>query len=382
MNKYKFFLNSILNEISIEEDILKRINRQNIAYVPTRTIKLLPLLDKYKVGKYFYLIINYIYLIVAPFFYFYKLLKWLKPNKELTIDSCLKIKKKVILLSTSRAYPLSKKIFNSEDILYIDINQNTILSESNYLHIKSILGYLDYFKAFFFSVIGLFYVLIHLKDKSSLLQTYVAYDWFLIFIALNKIKPQVDEVIFANHYDRWATMFDQLFESKKIVLIQHGILSKSLRLKYKLKNLDVIYRFNQQSEDLFKTFFISDNIYFKTLDTSIILQTINSAVKSILIIGQPHSIRQEIEIILDLIRNSDYDIYIKPHPLFATIEYESIEGVNLIRDKTFFPKVDLALSYESTLGLEYENSGVKVLWYKKLNKSQLINEIRQIFEEK
>ena len=379
MNLNKVFFNAVLNEISIEKDILVRIKRDDLNYVPVRVLKSLPLLDRYKIKKPLYFVINICYLGVVPFFYAYKLIKSLISSKRYYNPVLsYRIKRKVVVLANSRVYSLFQKINSDKNVTYFDVNQDFTPSESNHVSVKNILNYSDYFKAYIFSIASVVYTFVHLKDKANLLQTYMAYDWFLTYIALDKIKQDIDEVIFANHYDRWATMFDQLFISKKIVLLQHGLLPKDLELSYKLQNIDVIYRFNIASEELFKKLFKCKEVEFEKLDSTISLQEVDSNEKSILIIGQPQSMDREIDIIRTLKKGTSYEIYIKPHPLFATIAYESIEGIHLIKDKNFFPRVDLALSYESTLGLEYESSGVKVLWYKDLNKSQIINEIKNI----
>ena len=69
-------------------------------------------------------------------------------------------------------------------------------------------------------------------------------------------------------------------------------------------------------------------------------------------------------------------IYIKPHPLNDQNAYDTLMGVDIIKDKSYFPRVDLAISHSSTLGLEYEASNVKVVWTADREQSDILNEIK------
>ena len=52
------------------------------------------------------------------------------------------------------------------------------------------------------------------------------------------------------------------------------------------------------------------------------------------------------------------------------IKKTSNETINMINDKSFYPKVDIAITYNSTLGLEYEASGISVVWLDKISLKQ------------
>ena len=160
-----------------------------------------------------------------------------------------------------------------------------------------------------------------------------------------------------------------------IVLIQHGILPDTLHLHYKLKNINEIYYYNEKSKAIFKEIFDCKDVKFKKFVLSLNLSDIKSDKKTILIIGQPHSIDMEINIAKSLI--DDYELYIKPHPLYSNKKYKSIKGVKIITDRNFYPRVDLALCYESTLGLEYEASGINVIWWKGLDIKNIFNVVNR-----
>ena len=73
---------------------------------------------------------------------------------------------------------------------------------------------------------------------------------------------------------------------------------------------------------------------------------------------------KEIEVIKDL-SSKNVNLYVKPHPSDNPNSYEKLLVNNnfLLLDKGDYLKVDLVISYISTLATEYENNGVQVLRY-------------------
>jgi len=371
---FNTFYNAIANEICVDNNILKRLNKNHLKFTPVRSILTVDLVEKYKINLFLYSILCILFVLFSFLYFLIKLFKNLEINGS---NQNIKLNENVILVANSRVDYLYKKLNLKEKVTYININQ---LPKTNYISYKQFLNSSDYLLAFIFSVVSVFYLLYKLKNKTDILQAYVVYDWALVYISLSKVKKGVKKVYFANHYDRWAVMFDQLFKDKEVVLIQHGILPDDLQLEYKLKNLRTIYYYNKKSKVLFEKMFNINNVKFEKLNLSLNLSNIGSTKKSILVIGQPHVIDKEIDIINALKKKYKdiYVIYIKPHPLYSFKKYKSIKDVTVIEDRDFYPKVDLALCYESTLGLEYEASNVNVLWWKNMNLNQIIKEIEKI----
>lgn len=364
------FYKSICNEIDAEENFLYRINR-NLNFVPVRVIKTLKYIDKFRINNFFYSLICIFLFLLFPIYFLFKIR--LKINKTFFFGN---VKKNLVLVADNRIESLYKKInlLDKESTTFLNINQKNKL---NYVKLNNLISYKVFIKSYIYSVISLFYVLSRLSKKSNILQLYVAYDWFKTYFALEKLVPYSENIFFSNHYDRWSTMFDNLFGSKNLILIQHGVLPEDLFLSYKLKNLKTIYCFNNKSKKKFSKLFECDNTIFKTFNLRLNLTPVYSNKKTVLIIGQPHSVEREIEIIDKL--KKTYTVYVKPHPLYNNSKYD-IKGVELISDKEFFPKVDIALNYESTLGVEYEASGVKLLWFKEMSNQQILEKITKIIE--
>lgn len=367
---FEIFYDAVIDEISIEKDILKRLDKSNLEFIPLRSIKTIPLIEKYNINLFIYSILCILFILFSPIYFLLRLFKNLEISKA---NQDTQVNENLILVANGRVDYLYNKLSKKEEIKYININQD---SKKNYISYKKFLKLSDYFLAYIFSLISIFYLLYKLKNKTDILQVYMAYDWFLVYMSLNKLKENIKKVYFGNHYDRWAVMFDQMFNDKEIILIQHGVLPDDLQLEYKLKNIDTIYYYNDKSNILFEQIFNLKNVQFEKLDLSLTLSNIKSDKKTILIIGQPHSINMEIEIIKLL--KDKYEVYVKPHPLFSSEKYKNIEDVTIIDDRNFYPKVNLALCYESTLGLEYEASGIKVFWWKNININDVIIYVKKI----
>ncbi len=371
MNIYKVYYHSIMNEINIDQEVMTRIYNTKLKFTPLRTIKTFKYIQKYKISKSIYLIINILFFSLYPFITLGEMIHKYISRCKLSIK--IQNQQYMALNSHHKLIDLIQKNNIKKEILFLDIKDNYCHKQKNHIHISQILSTKDYIIAYAYSIIGIIYLLFKLKHKTDILQGYVSYHWFLTYIGLQKISKNINTVYFSNHYDRWSVMYDNLFKKNILILMQHGILPSKLLLTYKLKNINYIYIFNQQSHNIFNTLFNNSNVHYIQMDYQIQLTDTSTSQFSILIIGQPQSIEKEIEIIKSI--NDKYYIYIKPHPLFSNSEYKDINNTFLIEKKDFFPKVNLALSYESTLGYEYMSAGIDVLWWKDMDLENILFEI-------
>lgn len=358
------FYNSVCNEIDAEENFLRRIDKK-LNFVPVRVVKSIKYIDKFHINKFFYTLLCISLFFLFPLYFLLKI-RFNFKNEYKFYDIT-----NMILVADNRIESLCKKISELKDLemVFININQP---SKDYYIDIDSFISIKIIIKSYIYSVVSLFYMIVKLKRKTDFPQVYVAYDWYKTYFILEGFTSYSDNIYFSNHYDRWSTMFDFLFEDKRLILIQHGILPDDLTLTYKLKNLKKIYHFDEKSKEIFMKLFECNNSNFGIINLKIKLTPIESYKKTILIIGQPHSMEREIEIIESI--KELYSVYVKPHPLYDNSKYK-INGVKLILDRDFFPNVDIALTYESTLGLEYEVSGVNVLWWKEMTNQEIFDTI-------
>ena len=71
------------------------------------------------------------------------------------------------------------------------------------------------------------------------------------------------------------------------------------------------------------------------------------------------------------------NLYIKPHPKDNAEIYKALKSSSfIILGANEFPKVDIVISYQSTLGVKYEQAGVKVLWYDAIGTKSCIEYVK------
>lgn len=198
-----------------------------------------------------------------------------------------------------------------------------------------------------------------LKDKNlskHIMQNYVAFRWILVRVALSRLEGS--SFYTAEHFDRWAVMADRL---KNLTLIQHGALggiSKNTEfpfaLYYKLKNVRHLFIFNQQAEKIFVESILERlPLKISNFKLSIELQEVNDDKLSVLFIGHTLCENFQIALFQKIVERKEVLVFYKPHPLSNSSESISKQGWKVIKDKTFFPRVDIVVSYPSTLVDEY-----------------------------
>lgn len=208
-------------------------------------------------------------------------------------------------------------------------------------------------------------------------------DWFIYFYMTCKI-PDGSNVCFCNQQDKWVPLLDSIDGCKK-VFIQHGTemiryeanADKStmkylsnlgcwvMDMPYKYKNVDLAYVFTHDE-------FLALNaaIFRCSPECCIIgyemkLTNISTQKNSVLIVGYFREYGEYEKRVVDLLKNEELDIFIKNHPTVDVSVYsiyDDISNIHIINEPVF-PKVDLVISYESTLALEYESYGIKVIYY-------------------
>lgn len=225
--------------------------------------------------------------------------------------------------------------------------------------------------------------LVLLSDRSLrpwVIQGYVAFKWFLVRLAVDKIEGTV---VTAEHYDRWAVLADRsVMRSKRntkkiknLVLIQHGVMSDLsassgqvgmiLDLPTRLESVDFLYCYNDREKLAFMKDVISPDCL--NIKTSLFQMPFNvdslkdSRMPSVLFVG--HSICESFHVSLlsKICEQCECDIYYKPHP--KTKMSSELYGFKwtVIGDEKFYPKVDLLISYPSTLVEEYRSIGIDAI---------------------
>ena len=219
-----------------------------------------------------------------------------------------------------------------------------------------------------------------------ILQTYTAFRWFLVRIVVDKFKG---EIVIGEHYDRWAVLTDRSIREQQrslgrksinLSLLQHGLVEPiysnesfvSKDLPAKLSRVTSLFVYNETQLEIFLNFFLSGQASNKLfLDVNFFEPTIQISPitkkrkLSILFVGHSMCENYQQELFEKLTKVTDFDCFYKPHPQARPLS-QSIKENDwfFIKDPLFFPAVDMLISYESTLVLEYKIHNVPAVIHK------------------
>lgn len=282
--------------------------------------------------------------------------------------------KKVLIVATRRALDQIEKIKNQklipDDFLFFGTCKD--IEHPKNKGIYHHLNLIDLLKAYFFSVF--LYKKLKIKGIDKM-HTIFSQDWLHSYIILNK-SEYLEEIWFANHFDRWALLFNH-YNCKKKVLIQHGILNEFTNPPNLIDKINYAYLIHKNQKDLFTKSVIKNNFNFETLNPNLVLTNLaNSEKLNVLIIGNIGLYIDYEYALISKLEKSEVNLFLKPHPVLTNenyLKWKEKYSFTLIEDSTFFPKVDLVVSYESTLGLEYSQLKIDVLYYKKYSVENIIS---------
>lgn len=368
LSRIALFQKAIENEISIDKDVLDRLGVTSLGFVPVRPLKTLRFIEKYRVGSGLYFVAAIFFQLAFPLYCFFVMLKRIRASSR---HARRGVERNLVLVANGRIEFLFSKLNAGGNVSFLNINQGP---REGRVEFCGVLNKFDYLAAYYYSCVAGFLFFFRCRDKRDSLQAYVAFDWFIVFAAIVAIRDGVGTVYFANHYDRWAVLFDSLFEGKNIILLQHGVLPEKINLPYRLRNVRKIYVFDERSKGLFDRICVAQNVDYELLDISLPLKDLNVGRRTVLIIGFPYVMDLEVEVAQALA--AFFKVLIKPHPLYDSSGYRRAQDATLIESRDFFPRVDVAVCYSSTLGLEYEASGIRVVWWQDKKVSEIVEMVR------
>jgi len=340
-------LGCLKNESNIDRMTLERsLNWNTNLHIP-RSVNIVSNLKKYRIKKEYYsilaFVINMLFLIFWP----------------------------VILIFLF--IPITRIEFNKKSISgtiilgQLNLVKNYIGDNDIYfLHPRSLLSYLnsnERIKLLFFCLFS-FYKII-LRDYKLASQCYVLPELVGVHIVLDKTR--FNELIFTNHYDRWATLFDQ-FDTANLKQIQHGQLLMSKKIPVSLKNIRSLVVNDKKSLLMFEKYILERkpkevSVKQKTINIEGIKSKVNFKT-SLLLVGTPLNYELENKFVDNVLKTSnDILVLIKPHPRFPITNYKSLikrlnsKNVEIIN---YYPNVDKVVGLESSLCEEYRSLGYEV----------------------
>ena len=385
---YNYFLSyvgALSNEFALDEFFYKQLNvdAKKFGFCP-RPSSSLPMLK----GRFFFVLyfkIIFPLLAFIAYFLFFSLFLFYYIFKAFTnsFKGSIGFVNVYFLVFCER----SLDVFSSYDVngnsyKYVFINAKASINNANSVDILQLVSLKDVFLAYFLSVASLFYVFFNRRMHHWTLQTYTAFKWFIVYRALSKIKQ--GELVCAQHYDRWAVISDQLVtrsrllnpnDPLKLTMMQHGYLGNlnnqldTLILPYKIKSATTVYVYDQKSADYFTQNIIDSQAgslkpeyqYFTPPIQLIDVKIEDTA--TVLIVGNPVCEQFHVSLFLKIKTDCDSNvlIYYKPHPLNPSSVAMKQVGWVYVEEKNFFPKVNVLVSYPSTMIIEYSAHGIKTI---------------------
>ena len=211
------------------------------------------------------------------------------------------------------------------------------------------------------------------RKRDCFFRSYSSFEYLLTCCFVKNTENDNDFVYF-NTFDRWAVLFCNV--KSKSIFIQHGSLTDDILIKVGTPS-EAYYISTAQKDILERNLFKYTPAIVKyrpSLKLTNLSNVRSNGKKNVLLVCCNRCLNEEWEIVKTV--SPLVNIYIKPHPADthnpAYLTMASTYG-GVIVEKSEYPKVDIVISYESTLADEYEDVGVKVIRYEKLgNLSDII----------
>lgn len=230
----------------------------------------------------------------------------------------------------------------------------------------------DIFNSFVSAIATVFIVIKKYGNRDILFRAYSSFSYFLTccFVENNK---KTNRFIYYSTYNRWAFVFCQ--KDIDSIFIQHGVIFD--RNYIRVGSATIAYYINEEQRKIFETqLFTSAPVfggYRPHMEFTSNEKLLCNGKINLLIVGVNFYMDKQREIIKSLCNETN--IYVKPHPRDTNIEdYNELAKKYgcVVLEKKDYPKVDVVLSYASTLADEYKLVGVRVLRY------DLITDMNQI----
>lgn len=401
------YLQATKNEIAIDSEIYRLcgVSPKTLGYLP-RPSKILRFVKKRELlfgiavaaGRFFWLVGGFLIYFVGQFIVS---MTKLRHFGRVVLPSY----NAWALITSDRSYEsISSAEVTSDKVLWVKLPGIDVKVQEEFgasIDIPCLLTFSDYKKALFLSVMATCTMVRSSKLRPWALQSYTAYKWFCVYLALGKLKAA--KILMSNHFDRWAVLVDSMVgcscgrvvdDSRlhtSLTLIQHGEVKALDRgdnahqlpftLHRKLNAINSLVVYDDESADIFKRSVISRRCVEKGLDVSfytkrILLQPVgDSNIFNILFVGHPACEQFQIALYLKLRSFNGIKAYYKPHPSAGMGDFALKQDWYIIQDKKIFPDVDLLISYPSTLIREYAHHGISAVVHPLSAKDEDLNPI-------
>jgi hypothetical protein len=303
-----------------------------------------------------------------------------KSSKKLSLKEIPLMDGAVLALSTRVCDVITPSIFPGLPKAWVTLPwapQHRLPRDAKEFSLMSLVNWRDLFEAYLDAVYATYKMAEDSVRLNWVLQSYTAFRWFLVRRVVDRIAGTL---VMAEHFDRWAVLVDRSVQlackqslSKRLVLIQHGALGglggnsqavKFMSLPARLTSVGELYVYSKQEEESFRTMVLERHgsacplsvQYFKP---NISLHgSVEATTQRVLFVGHPLCEKFHVSVFKVLHEMLAIEAFYKPHPKAPMSTAMADVGWKIIDNVTLFPRVELLISYPSTLVIEYEGAGI------------------------
>lgn len=371
---YEHVSYSVQNEVAVNDYYMELLGGRNVRYGFPGVSKL----SAYKLDSWFVKVSLFLLYFFWPIFFsplvsFYFLIKSLR--FKLGLKKCPgNVLPHVLLFVSGNTTEsvLKKAVGENNAVLYRPRQKKEMVRERGFdsLQLLSVLNLLGvYWKSVCYTIRFSY----DRRFSSNRLYSVFFFDLIVVARAFEKVG-ELDALYTGDHFDRWAVLLDLISGDNarigKFSVVQHGGLKDSngrfpIKLAVKLKSVDYLYCFDEDSYCIFKSLIIDSKKEFsvKYFKNSIALSEVTDFYGvTILIVGNALCFDFHVAMYKSLFVffGGNLRVFYKPHP---TQELKNIDNIDwqVILDSHFFPNVDLVISYPSTLVEQYREHNIPVI---------------------
>lgn len=233
----------------------------------------------------------------------------------------------------------------------------------NEINILSVVTFADVLRSVVLSWITIWTLYSKYRKRDPLFRSYSSFAYYLVCCFVKRTDEK-NCYLYYNTYDRWAFL---MCNTDGSIFVQHGKLMDQLSF-IKVGTPQMAYYLSEKQRNILERILFKgtpqDVRYRKPMEFSCNDLLLDNGKKNVLLVCWNNNIEKEWKICSLL--HKEYNLYLKPHPgdkdnpAYSNMakKYQSI-----IIPKSGYPKVDVVISYDSTLAEEYEDVNVKVIRY-------------------
>lgn len=231
------------------------------------------------------------------------------------------------------------------------------------------------------------------------LQSFTAWRWFLVRLAVDKLPGPLLTV---EHFDRWAVLVDcsvhrsHVRQSKRrLTVMQHGSVNADktprglgIRLPTRLRAVNHLRAYSPADVEVFKAEILSPRCGDSGLDVSFYSpsvtlsdMTTTDGPPSILFVGHPLCETAHCALLAALWQKGNWQLFYKPHPANPASAHIGDQPWIVVEGRSVFPRVDLLISYPSTMVSEYATHDIPAVVHSiDVSAAQLLDRLQDILQ--